>query len=143
MSDDFTIRNFTEDDFIQVSELWNQTGLNNPQRADNLDTIMKTLQTGGAFFVMEHTTNQQIVGTSWITNDGRRLYLHHFGILPEYQGQHLATDLLNASLVFAKSTGLQIKLEVHKENKKAVQLYQKAGFTYLGDYHVYIIRNYQ
>jgi ribosomal protein S18 acetylase RimI-like enzyme len=49
--------------------------------------------------------------------------------------------LLDASLKLAKSFGMQIKLEVHKENSKAIGLYTKAGFTYLGDYDVYIIRN--
>jgi len=56
---------------------------------------------------------------------------------------HLATSLLETSLAFAKETGLQIKLEVHQQNKKAIELYQKAGFINLGDYGVFIIRNYQ
>jgi ribosomal protein S18 acetylase RimI-like enzyme len=36
---------------------------------------------------------------------------------------------------------MHIKLEVHKDNVKALGLYKKAGFGYLGDYHVYIIRD--
>ncbi len=34
-----------------------------------------------------------------------------------------------------------VKLEVHRSNKRAIELYKKAGFSYLGDYDVYIIRD--
>ena len=51
--------------------------------------------------------------------------------------------LLRESLRFVKEKGYQVKLEVHRTNKKAVQLYKKAGFEYLGDYDIYIIRDIQ
>ena len=35
---------------------------------------------------------------------------------------------------FAEATGMQIKLEVHRDNLKAIRLYKKWGFNYLGDY---------
>jgi ribosomal protein S18 acetylase RimI-like enzyme len=143
VSEDFFIRSFKSSDFNQVMNLWMETGLGNPERGDDLVVVERTLKLGGAFWVLEHKPTHQVIGTSWITNDGRRLYLHHFGIKPEFQGMHLATSLLETSLAFAKETGLQIKLEVHQQNKKAIELYQKAGFINLGDYGVFIIRNYQ
>jgi len=142
MKTDYIIRDFRDDDYNKIMELWIETGLGNPERGDNLDTIIKSLKHDGAFFIMEQPSTKKIIGTSWITNDSRRLYLHHFGIKPEFQGQKLAKPLLEKSLIFAKQKKLQIKLEVHKDNFKAVNLYSKARFTYLGDYDVYIIRNY-
>ncbi|MBU4487107.1 MAG: GNAT family N-acetyltransferase, partial [Candidatus Delongbacteria bacterium] len=79
---------------------------------------------------------------SWITNDKRRNYLHHFGIREEYRGSGLAQKLLEISLEFCKNNGLQIKLEVHKDNLKAIKLYENYKFKYLGDYLIFIIRNY-
>jgi ribosomal protein S18 acetylase RimI-like enzyme len=90
---------------------------------------------------MVDTQRNAIIGTSWLTVDGRRTYIHHFGIHTEYQGNGLSKMLLDASLKLAKSLGMQVKLEVHKENAKAIGLYKKAGFNYLGDYLVYIIRD--
>ncbi|MDD3860240.1 MAG: N-acetyltransferase, partial [Bacteroidales bacterium] len=84
---------------------------------------------------------QKIVGTSWITNDSRRLYLHHFGILPEYQRKGLANILMDESMKYASQLKLQIKLEVHKNNEIARNLYIKYGFKYLGDYEVFIVRD--
>ena len=76
-----------------------------------------------------------------MTTDGRRTLLHHFGILPEFQGQGLSKVLLKESLRFVKSTGNQVKLEVHSTNHKAINLYKKFGFVHLGEYNVFIIRD--
>lgn len=140
-STEMKVREYKSEDYQSIANLWEETGLSNPQRGDNKEMIEKTLKVGGKLFVLENE-RQQIIGTSWITNDGRRLYLHHFGIKPEFQGQGLSKVLLDESLKFAVDTGLQIKLEVHKNNEVALNLYLRYGFKYLGDYGVYIIRSY-
>jgi ribosomal protein S18 acetylase RimI-like enzyme len=121
--------------------LWENLGLGGAQRGDNEKIIRQTIDLGGQLLVMVDSNNNTIIGTSWLTVDGRRTYIHHFGIHADYQGNGLANNLLDASLKMAKSFGMQIKLEVHKDNAKALNLYSKAGFAYLGDYNVYIIRD--
>jgi len=121
--------------------LWQTTGLDTPGRGDNENIIEQTISVGGRLFVMLDESKGKIIGTSWLTSDGRRLYLHHFGILPRYQGRGLSKLLLSKSLEFAKEIGQQVKLEVHKNNTIARNLYKKASFKYLGDYEVYIIRD--
>lgn len=134
------IRDFKKDDFDQLMQLWEATGLSNPARGDNQMVIERTILAGGKLIILEH--EEKIIGSSWITNDNRRLYLHHFGILPQWQGKGLSKLLLDASLKFARSKKLQLKLEVHRDNNIAIQLYKNQGFRYLGDYDVYIIRSY-
>jgi ribosomal protein S18 acetylase RimI-like enzyme len=138
----FSVRNFVDNDYNSVIELWLKTDLGNPVRGDNLQTIKETIKTGGRLLILELVSEKKIIGTSWLTNDGRRIYLHHFGIDPEYQGKGYSKPLLEKSIEFAKQTGKQIKLEVHQTNIKATNLYKKYGFKYLGDYDVYIIRSY-
>jgi len=133
------IRSFSENDYNELINLWNITGLNTPGRNDDLKIIKQTLSLGGVLLLM--FTDKKLIGSSWLTTDGRRLYLHHFGIHPDFQGRGLSKILLNASFDFAKKLNLQIKLEVHKANTVAKGLYEKAGFKYLGDYEVHIIRN--
>ncbi len=143
MSDiEYIIRDYQDDDYSQVIELWEETDMGGAFRGDDESKIRDTLKVGGKLLVMEAINENIIIGTSWLTNDGRRIYLHHFGIKPEYQGRGLSKPLTKASIDFAKEKGLQIKLEVHRENKTAVDLYKKFGFKYLGDYDVYIIRKY-
>ena len=139
--DDFIIRDYQSSDFSAIMKLWQETGLNTPGRDDNEDIIERTISVGGKLLVMFEKRMGEIVGTSWLTCDGRRLYLHHFGILTEYQGKGLSKLLLRKSLAFAKGVGLQIKLEVHKDNTIAKNVYKNASFKYLGDYEVYIIRD--
>jgi ribosomal-protein-alanine N-acetyltransferase len=137
----FHVRDYKEGDFDQVCNLWKLTDMWNPRRADNAGTISDSIKIGGNLLILEERRTTRICGTSWMTFDGRRIHLHHFGILPEYQGKGLANILLKESLAFVKEKGYQVKLEVHKSNVKAIELYKKSGFEYLGDYDVYIIRD--
>ncbi|MFZ2340378.1 MAG: GNAT family N-acetyltransferase [Bacteroidales bacterium] len=141
IKDEFLVRPFREDDFELVAALWKQTEMGNPERGDDCDTILETIRLGGKLLILEDISSGRIAGTSWLTFDGRRIFLHHFGILPEFQGKGLSKFLLGESLRFVKSTGYQVKLEVHTTNKKAIKLYESFGFRYLGDYLVYIIRD--
>lgn len=138
-----TIREYRHEDFPLVRQLWLETGMGGAVRGDGPEAIQSTLSLGGRLLVLEDLNSGELMGTSWLTLDGRRIYMHHFGIFPRYQGLGYSKLLLDASLEFAESTGLQIKLEVHKNNKPAIQLYEKGGFQYLGNYLVYIIRDYQ
>ena len=139
----FLIREYRKDDFIGISRLWSATSMGNPGRDDDEKTIAETIRIGGCMLVMIEKTSGTICGTSWMTFDGRRIHLHHFGILPEFQGQGLSKLLMTESLKFVKEKGCQVKLEVHRSNLKAINLYKKAGFIRLGDYDVYIIRDIQ
>lgn len=138
----FYFRDYQSGDFCQVISIWKETGLGNEERGDDEKIILSTIKSGGKFIMMFEQRTDKLIGTSWITNDHRRLYLHHFGIAKEFQGKEFSKPLLDKSMEFAKKTGLQIKLEVHKDNEIARELYEKYGFKYLGDYLVYIVRQY-
>jgi len=138
---DFTIRDFRDSDYDLVQALWLPLGLGSSQRGDTLQVIKSTLLAGGKFLVLEEKATGKLIGTSWMTVDGRRNYLHHFGIDENYQGRGLGRQLLDASLAFARRKGLQLKIEVHRQNQRALDLYQRNGFKFLGDYDVYIIRD--
>lgn len=138
---DFILRDYHDGDFPGIENLWNSTGVGGSERGDDDLVIQKTIEQGGKLIVMEERGNSRIIGTSWITNDGRRLYLHHFAILPDFQRKGLSKPLLDASMEFARDLKMQIKLEVHRSNRAAERIYIKGGFSYLGDYLVYIIRD--
>ncbi len=143
MTTELLIRDYRKGDFSRVEKLWSATGMGGIERGDDEKVIEKTLKYGGKLLILENTSTREIIGTSWLTSDGRRIYLHHFGIRPVDQGKGYSKLLLKESLNFARSSGMQIKLEVHQKNTKALTLYKNYGFKYLGDYEVYIIRNYK
>jgi [ribosomal protein S18]-alanine N-acetyltransferase len=137
----FTIRDYWAADYPHVADIWERTGISTPGRGDSAEVIENTLRRSGRLLVLVDKASDIVVGTAWLTNDGRRLYLHHFAIDPEFQGGGLSKPLLREALKIAKEIGLQIKLEVHADNAKAIHFYEKAGFKRLGDYDVYIIRD--
>jgi ribosomal protein S18 acetylase RimI-like enzyme len=141
MKPKFYIRDYNESDYLLMVSLWESLGLGGTHRGDDAKIIDRTLKMGGSLLLMVESESDKIIGTSWLTIDGRRTYLHHFGIHHDYQGKGLSKELLKASLERAKSFGMQIKLEVHRDNARALNLYKNAGFTYLGDYLVYMIRD--
>lgn len=134
------VRDYEEKDFPRLAAIWEQTGISTPGRGDTVALIRHTIRHGGRLLLLEEK-DAGVIGSSWLTNDGRRLYLHHFAIAPEFQGRGWSKPLLRASLQIAKEIGLQLKLEVHRDNGRALSLYKKAGFRRLGDYDVYIIRD--
>jgi [ribosomal protein S18]-alanine N-acetyltransferase len=135
------IRQYQPGDFEGIMKLWVATDMSRPERGDDARTIERSLAMGGCFLVMTDHETDKIIGTSWLTFDGRRVYLHHFGILPEFQGHGFSKILLKESLAFVKRKGFQVKLEVNRKNLIALKLYKNAGFVCLGDYDVYIIRD--
>lgn len=139
--DNFLIREYSDGDFDRITRFWEITGMGSPERGDTRQTVEDTIKMGGNLIVMEEKGTGRISGTSWMTFDGRRIMLHHFGILPEFQGNGLSKILLEKSLQFVKNKGFQVKLEVHSNNFKAISLYKKFGFKHLGEYNVYIIRD--
>ena len=138
-----TFREYQTGDYDAIMKLWEEIGLGAPNRGDTAEVIERTIVTGGRLLLMEDAETGEVIGTSWLTVDGRRTYMHHFGISEAWQRKGLAKPLLNYSIQTAKSIGLQLKLEVHKDNQRAVSLYKENGFRYLGDYNVYIIRDIQ
>lgn len=141
LQNNFIIREYGEGDYDGIVQFWDLTGMGSPERGDNREIIENTIRIGGSLLVLEEKGTRKIAGTSWMTFDGRRILLHHFGILPEFQGNGLSKILLKESLQFIKRKGFQVKLEVHSTNYKAINLYKKFGFRHLGEYNVYIIRD--
>ncbi len=128
------------DDYPQLIEVWDATGLGGAHRGDGLQTILHSIELGGKMLVA-CTPEGRVVGTSWMTYDGRRMHLHHVGVLPGNQRQGIGRLLSEKSIRFAREKNTRIKLEVHRSNTGAIALYRKLGFTCLGDYDVYIMRS--
>jgi len=137
----FFVRDYWAADYPHVADIWERAGISTPGRGDSAEVIENTLRRNGRLLVLVEKDKDLVVGTSWLTNDGRRVYLHHFAVDPDYQGQGLSRPLLKATLQIAREIGLQVKLEVHRDNHKALGLYRKAGFKRLGDYDTLIVRD--
>jgi ribosomal protein S18 acetylase RimI-like enzyme len=139
----YIIRDYRKEDYPQILSLWAETGLLKPERNDTQESVEKCLAIGGKFLVMTDTSNNMLIGSSWMTFDGRRISISHFGIRQSYQRKGLGTRLAKASLAYVYSHGYQVRLEVHKKNLIAKHIYEKLGFFAYTDYDIYMIRDVQ
>lgn len=134
-----TVRDYQPADYPLVERLWRETGIYTLERGDTAEIIKQCIDLGGKFLVMEDPISENIIGTSWMTFDGRRVHLHHFAIKPSFQGSGLGRKLAYKSFEFARKKQCPMKLEVHRENVAAVNLYKSLGFVTFEDYDVYMI----
>lgn len=122
-----------------MEKLWKETGIYTMERGDTHEVILRCNSQGGKFLVLEDPESRIMVGSSWMTYDGRRLHLHHFAIKPSHQGRGLGRILALESLKFADEKGCPLKLEVHRENLAAVNLYNSLGFIKFKDYEIFMV----
>lgn len=133
------IRDFRGMDYPALVELWEETGVSNPARGDSLESIERTLEARGRLLLA--VAEGELVGSVWLTDDARRLYVHHMAVSPERQGEGIGSRLLEAAITLAAQRGLQMKLEVHRDNEVAIGLYRSHGFERIGDYDVMLKRD--
>jgi ribosomal protein S18 acetylase RimI-like enzyme len=133
-------RDYHPDDYEQLLQLWDELDMAARERGDTPEVILRTIAMGGKLILMEEPETGIIAGSSWMTCDGRRIFLHHFGIKKTHQRKGWGMKLAVESLKFIKEKGFQVKLEVHKENQEAIRLYEKCGFGSFPDYNLYMIR---
>ncbi len=124
--------------FEEITRLWLETGITNPARKDDLDSVQHNLDHTG--MILLALDGSEAVGTVWLCHDYRRLYIHHMAVSPARQNQCIGRLLLARSLEIAAELGYQAKLEVHKDNSAARHLYSSMGFTALDGYTVMIKR---
>jgi len=134
------IRDYRQGDFGGLQKLWEVTDMGQAERGDSEEVIERCNKMGGKLLVMEDSLSNEIIGSSWMTWDGRRIFLHHFGILPAYQNRGFGTMLAEESMKWIRTKGQQVKLEVHKGNLQAKHLYEKLGFFSFTDYDIYMKR---
>lgn len=132
------IRDYQQGDFPQIEKLWKETGVYRPERGDTPETILRCNDQGGRFLVLEEEAGKGIIGTSWLTWDGRRVMIQYVAIHPSMQGKGYGRKLALESIAIAREKGTPLKLEVHRDNLSAVHLYRELGFKILDGYEVYL-----
>ena len=129
----FTLRMFTPQDYGKVATLWQVTGIARPERRDSPDAIARTLDNGGFLLVLEDPGKKRLLASAWVTQDGRRAYLHHLSVHPDHQRRGLGRWILGEALKRIAAMGLDTKIEVRRDHP-AMNLYRTLGFEKLGNY---------
>jgi len=129
-----SIRLMTIDDYEKVYELWKSCagmGLNNLD--DSKEGIEKFLKRNpDTCFVADVDNN--IVGVIIVGNDGRRGYIYHTAVNPQYRKQGIAKSLVDTAMTALQKTGInKAALVVFDRNEIGNDFWEKMGFTIRDD----------
>lgn len=131
---DFKIREMTVFDYKTVYELWlscKGMGLNDVD--DSEEGIGRFLNRNpGTCFVAE--SDNRVVGVVMAGNDGRRGFIYHTAVHPDYRKSGIGSALVNASLNALEQLGItKVALVVFERNLSGNVFWEKLGFTVRDD----------
>lgn len=121
-------------DYDSIYNLWINTpgmGLNSVD--DSKEGIEKFLKRNPTTcFIAEE--NGKIVGVIMAGNDGRRGYIYHTAVLPEFRGKQVAKTLVENAMAALEKEGItKVALVVFGKNKNGNGFWEKIGFTVRND----------
>ncbi len=128
------IRNMVIDDYDKVYALWlscKGMGLNNID--DSREGIERYLRRNpDTCFVAEE--NDEIVGVILSGNDGRRGFIHHTAVSPDYRRKGIGAELLDHAMNALKACGItKVALVVFERNETGNAFWEKQGFSARND----------
>lgn len=124
------IRIMTIEDYESVYELWlscRGMGLNNVD--DSREGIERYLNRNPetCFVAVE---NEKIVGVILTGNDGRRGFIHHTAVSPEFRHRGIATALVEKAMDALSGLGItKVALVVFRRNEDGNEFWEKQGFS--------------
>lgn len=124
------IRKMQCDDYKEVYQLWMSCagmGLNNLD--DSQEGIIKFLKRNPdtCFVAILHN---KIVGAILTGSDGRRGYIYHTAVSPEYRKKGIGNELVEQSLNALEQIGIhKTALVVFRDNESGNKFWEKLGFT--------------
>lgn len=129
-----TIRKMSISDYEKVYSIWiscKGMGLNNLD--DSREGIERfLLRNPETCFVAE--AEETVVGVIMSGHDGRRGYIYHTAVLPEYRNRGIAAKLVENAMSAMKNAGInKVALVVFDRNEGGNAFWEKMGFTVRGD----------
>ena len=124
------IRVMSVDDYENVYDLWIHTpgmGLNTTD--DSKEGITKYLRRNpSTCFVAE--THDRLIGVIMAGHDGRRGFIHHTAVHPQYRNQGVGRALVEHALKALEAEGIcKAALVVFSRNADGNAFWEKMGFT--------------
>lgn len=128
------IRVMTIADYDGVYNLWISTpgmGLNTTD--DSREGIEKYLKRNPTTcFVAEES--DRIIGVIMAGHDGRRGFIHHTAVLPEYRNRGIGRRLVDCAMQALEEQGIhKVALVAFSRNETGNRFWKKMGFTHRDD----------
>ncbi len=132
-----TIRTMTINDYDDIIEMFQTTPGITVREADSRDATKRYLERNpGLSFVA--TVNERIVGCVMCGHDGRRGYLQHLVVKPEYRHQGIGKALVTACIDSLKQIGIyKTHIFVFKSNSPGDAFWANNGWMLRDEINMY------
>ena len=117
------------DDYDQVYQLWEMSEDIGLSKADSQYGINRFLERnpGMSFVAWE---GDKVIGAVLCGHDGRRGYIHHLMVHPEYRRQGLGRSLVGRCMYALTRIGIQkCHLFIFEDNQGAAAFWESLGWT--------------
>lgn len=126
---DTAVRSMTISNYDAVLTLWQSCEGVGLSSADSRENIAAYLQRnpGQSFIALAGET---LVGAVLSGHDGRRGFIHHLAVHPDYRRQGIGKNLIKHCLKALREDGIQkCHLFVFNKNQNAIQFWRDTGWT--------------
>ncbi len=121
------IRKYHPKDYKAVQQLWKEAGIQ-LTLSDQQEELHRVLNYNPDLFLVGELDGQ-IIAALMGTFDGRRAYVHHLAVDPEYQHQGLGTEMMeHLESILRENRVVKYHLMVEKWNAEVVPFYERLGW---------------
>ncbi|MGI6413659.1 MAG: GNAT family N-acetyltransferase [Syntrophomonadaceae bacterium] len=135
--DNYKVQKAQLEDIHSMLELWGSTSGIQIGLGDDEGSLQRFLALTSTICLVIKEENL-LVATIMGTYDGRRGFIYHLAVRPEYQKKGLGKKLLESMInEFKKQNVRKINLFVKNDNRWAMEFYQRQGWEKRQDIQVY------
>jgi len=124
---------FTIEIYDQVYSLWQRCEGIGLSQADSRDNIQRYLERNPGLSRIARD-GDGVVGTILCGHDGRRGYVHHLAVSPDFRRRGIGRRLVQDCLVALKADGIEkCHLFIFSDNAEGRRFWQHTGWTFRTD----------
>lgn len=138
-----TIRPMTIEDYDEVYAMWQITTKRALSRADERPQLARYLARNEGLSQVA-VIDGKIVGTVLAGHDGRRGFIHHMAVLPDYRRRHIGHALAETAIAKITAEGIdKTHIFCYQNNETGQNFWRDFGFQKRDDVFVYSYNNHK
>ena len=121
-------REFVIDDYDAAIELWQKVEGLDVAEGDDRETIQRFLERNCGLRRIA-TAESKIIGAVLCGHDGRRGYIYHLAVAPEFHGRGIGRTLIDECRAGLRRAGLErVNILVAKDNPRGLEFWRRTGW---------------
>lgn len=135
------IREMTFEDYDEVYAMWLTTSKRALSKADEREQMERYLKHNSGMSQVA-VVDGKIVGTVLAGHDGRRGFIHHMAVMPEYRRRRIGHALAQTAIEKIKEAGIdKTHIFCYQNNETGQSFWRDFGFVKRDDVFVYSFYN--